>query len=356
MIRPSSLPRVMQCPASPKLCAGRPRTGDETAANEGTEAHEYGRRVLSENMALSEIPDLEMRRAVEVYASICRSYQNLALTFGIEQSISAEIHGHTQKGTPDFWAVSPGDGLTVVDLKYGFRPVEADSWQLIDYAVMLWGSQWQYKWTPHKVNLVVVQPRGMHPEGQVRRYTFDGELLRNYYNQIGNALGLACIENPEAIAGGQCYRCPATIECNANSLAVLNAMDVAVLGQCFPVGPDGMGNELDYLYKAQGLIKNRLAAMEESAFASITSGKFIPGYQVSTGLTALKWSIPDPVQAARDIGVEIAKPEEAITPTQAQARNLLTEQQINWMARRETTAPKLKKFDCRLAEKLIKGN
>jgi hypothetical protein len=132
-------------------------------------------------------------------------------------------------------------------------------------------------------------------------------------------------------------------------------MEVSIIGACLPVTPESLAHDYEQLTRASGMLKNRLDIVTETMVSMITSGKPVPGYTLERGVSALKWSIPDPVAAAADIGVDISKPREPITPTQAIARKLLPKEMVEIMARREPTSPKLTHVNVDKIKDLING-
>lgn len=350
MIRPSALSRVMACAASYRLGQAYPDTPSGPAAIEGNEAHEWARQVLVGGTPLTDIPDEEMRHAVEMYTNVAGSYIDGQTDGGVEEKLSGSFGGQGMRGTPDVWSLRRAD-LTVVDLKYGYLPVEVrTAWQLVAYACMLQDSIRAVE----TINIIIVQPRASHPDGPVRRHSFDAPRLAEYRRQIDNAVLRAQRPNSLAMPGPCCYRCPAILGCTANSVAVMGAMDVAIVGEDVAPNDNAVAYQFEQLKRAAGLIKNRLAAEEEYITGVLEGGGVFPGYTLAPGQSRLEWSKSlDPVAAAAEFGVDVLAPRKPITPTQAISRGLLKKNLVDFMAERTPGKRKLKKIDLNIATRLI---
>lgn len=337
----------MACGASHRLQHGYPND-DNDASKEGTLAHEWAKyRLLGGDQRPD---DLETRGHVETYVNLCNSLKMEHCLYGIEEQID---DGHVS-GTTDFWSWTPYE-LIIADLKYGFGWVEPENnWQLIMYAVLIWlkyGNSGQVM--PPRVRLIIYQPHANHPEGATREWSFNGELLRGYYNQIRNRVSEieSCTET--AIAGPHCRYCRAITDCTTNWRNVSGLLDIAYTPEKLELSPVQLSAELDNLYQAADLIKHRLTALEASAEKRINAGEIVPGYVVKQSYGRLEWTVPDPVDACNDLDVDITTGVKFMTPTQVINSKLLSEKMVSMMAKRSPGAFSLKKQDTNFIKKLM---
>ena len=347
MIHASSLGRIMACGASHRLQQGYP-DDDNDASKEGTLAHEWAKyRLLGGDQKPN---DLEMNGHVETYVNLCNSLKMEHCLNGVEEQMD---DGHVT-GTTDFWSWTPYE-LIIADLKYGYGWVEPENnWQLIMYAILIWlkyGNKGQV--IPPQVRLIIYQPRANHPDGETREWKFNGEHLRGYYNQIQNRIGEIEAGNETAVAGGYCRYCRAITDCTTNWRNVSGLLDIAYAPEKLELSPVQLSAELDNLYQAADLIKHRLTALEASAEKRINAGEIVPGYVVKQSYGKLEWTVPDPVDACKDLDVDITTGVKYMTPTQVIDSGKLSKEMVSMMASRKPGAFSLKKQDVNFIKKLM---
>lgn len=335
------------------------------AALEGRAAAKVAERCLLEQKLPSEFlgqqildvwVDQEMITAVEKYTAFCYSLN--AERGGVEDRGELEVSGHTVVCIPDFWALS-GYTLHIVDFKYGHGWVfPENNWQLIAGAII--------KATQGitDVKLHICQPRANRRSGgPVWSWGFNAELLRNYTNQIDNQVRLAVLPDAPTCSGDHCRYCKHIINCPTNAHAAGDCMDAAGISDSFEPTPNEVAIELSRLETAAARIKHRLTALEAHGLALIKGGKLLPGYEARQSLSALKWTV-DAITAGDEMGVDLRKPEEAITPTQALDRwkeltkgleEEITPDVLDFMAKRELQGHKLKLVDLDAIRSIING-
>lgn len=342
----------MHCQGSYMLEQGYPDSG-RPEATAGQEAHGWASAFLAEDAPkYNAIPDEEMRRAVVLYVDTCMQHKQEV--FGIEQAFESAFLDHTGRGTPDFWTISPDGTLIIPDFKYGHKWVEVkENWQLILYAILIWLSY--SNWTPSRVRLIVVQPRANHPDGPVREWSFDGDLLRNYRNQIQNAIGVAALPNAPCRVGGHCRYCKTIVDCHTNRMVTSRIMQDAMSAAKSELTDVEIAFELTWGREALDLLQHKMTALEAYAAEKIKGGAMVPGYEIRQSFGALQWDVKDPVAAGYEMEIDLAQPVAPITPKQALDRKLLDTEAIKFMASRKLKAPKLRQFDLNFAKDLIKG-
>lgn len=333
--------RIMLCGASHNLQKGYPNTSGE-AAQEGTLAHDWANKLLVNKAAPEHIQEPEMRRYITKYVDLCKSLINPHTLYGIEEK---HDDGHIS-GTVDFVSWTPYE-LTIVDLKYGFGWVDVrENWQLITYAVLAWlkhGNNGAI--IPPKVRLIVHQPRANHPSGPVREWTFPGEKLRGYYNQIQNRVSEIEAGTATAVPGKQCRYCRAIVDCVANREYTSNVIDHAWVAERVDMTPSELAYDLCITKDACDMIKHRLTALETRVEENIKAGMIVPGWTLQQKTAPLSWDVPDPIAAASEFDVDISKPSEPITPTQALNQGLVSADMLTFMASRKPGGFVLKRQD-----------
>jgi len=346
IFRASGMPRLMACAGSYLLNKDVPRKHNP-AADEGTHAAAVAARHLVDGSATAS--NSEMSQAVALYLETCRGLLTTATHFGVEDGHRVTANGSTISGAADFW-VYDGHTLTVVDFKYGHGWVEAYmNWQLITYAALIAA---KHGINPVQVRVMIVQPRANHPAGPVRDWDFLGTRLADYSGQMWAQALLASKPGAPAKTSDECRYCPSMVECHPNRKAAAYAVEMASAAEKTDVKGDALSHELAVVTRAAKLLKNRLTALETYAKETAKAGGVVPGYSLEPTYSSLKWDI-NPVAVA-DTFPGILREPEAITPTQAVSRKILTKAEVSFMASRQSTGHKLKANDLQYIAKIIK--
>lgn len=336
IIAPSASARRVQCPGSTRAEEGRPET-DRTAAEEGTAAHFAGSEMLQGNVVAEGqvapngvVLTEEMLEGAEVYDANVRGVLR-------EVGLTPE-QGHVEKplpitrihpqsfGTPDFWIAWWAAGVLHIalwDFKFGYRFVDAfQNWQAIEY---LAGVMALFPDVPDDCVLCtvrIVQPRSFHRDGPVRTWEVRGVDLRAQINIASTAAHEALAPNPRFKAGPECAECKARAACPTFQRSGFNAIDESSREQPFDLPVAALGTELHIVRAALKRLEAREAALSEQVLAHHRDGKIVPGWAVEAGGGRLRWVVPPGqiIGAGRVLGIDLAKPEQAVTPTQAEAR------------------------------------
>ena len=341
IIPPSSLARIVQCPASVVMEAAYPETGErDQQALDGEASHWAASEMLQGRLTSvgdrapnGVVLDVEMVQGADLM------YDDVVQTmapFGMRPEDGAsEVTLDIRKihpacfGTPDYRAWVPravGGNLRLIvwDYKFGHRVVEAfENWQGVAYVC---GALEQA--TAHDryvdVEFRVVQPRAPHPKGPVRSWSFTGSDLRPYVERASAAAAEALGPAPAARVGPECRDCRARHACPTLQAAALSACDVAGQASPFDMPPVAMGLELRTLRRAAELLAARISGLEEQALAVARRGVPVPGWRVATGRGRTVWTVPDAevIEMGRLLGVDVAKPPEALTPLQSRDAGL----------------------------------
>lgn len=359
-LAPSSAARWVRCAQSASLEAAYPEKEASPSSLEGTAAHWVVQMLLLGHMV--EI-DMQAPNGVAVTEEMLEAAEivkdDIIQTLGpdwaqvliVEQRVHIRrVHESANWGTPDYRAWTRlGDGRPVLhiwDFKYGHGIVEAfENWQLIDYVagaldeVGTNGLQDQNT----VVDMVVIQPRAYHRDGPVRRWKCLASDLRGYVNRLAMAADDAMSVTPTASPHPEaCENCKGRHACQALQRAAYFAADYGQQSGAVDLSPHALGLELRALHRAQALLEARISGLEAQAVAQIKGGSLVPFWSLESTPGRLAWSKPvaEVLALGQMMGLDLAKPPEALTPVQAKKAGL-PEALVNTYATRPTGAAKL---------------
>lgn len=326
-LAPSAAHRWVVCAYAPTLEAAYPEQEDSPESLEGTAAHWVVEMLLRGTPAAlgdsapngvavtgEMIEGAEMVRD-HIAGKRGRNWQDGLM---IERPVRIHrIHPTENGGTPDyaFW----GDNtLHVTDYKFGHGLVEAfENWQLLDYAVGILGDFY----APDLViEMTIIQPRGHHRDGPVRSWRIRAGDIGPYFIRLRDAALRATSPNPTASPDPEaCKHCSGRHACEALQRAAYVAADQGREGAALDLSPEALGLELRVLIRAQALLKARVSGLEAQAEATIRQGARVPFWMLDSVPGRLGWTKPDAEVLALGamVGVDIARPAEPLTPTQA---------------------------------------
>jgi hypothetical protein len=230
---------------------------------------------------------------------------------------------HAQSfGTPDFYVWLGGPNLLLYDYKFGHGVVEVfRNAQLVEYvagAIEAAGlSDLQVR-----VRMKIVQPRSFHRDGPVRTWEVNAADLRAQINIQAMAAEEALGPNPRAQTGPECKNCRARHACPQLQRVAFAAMDVSEQSAPLELPPAALALEYRMVNEAIKRLEARRSGLEANALATIKRGVPVPGLAVEHGAGRERWTRSDEsvIALGRMVGIDLAKPPEAITPKQAVAR------------------------------------
>ena len=324
------------------MSAAYPDDEDSEASREGTAAHELSEVLIrmSEvdtvtlNVASSLVGSAmsngvlvteEMLEAAWEYADdVVRT--RTAHPHGelhIERGIKAPDIHELSYGTPDAWLYDPVNyTLFVWDYKHGYGVVEAfENWQMINYVAGIFHELGVDGIQDRDITVYIriAQPRAFHRDGAVREWKVKGSELRGYFNILHNNAQTALSHEAEAHTGDHCRYCNARHACPAALKAGLDMYEVASAPLPVELSTEAMATQLSVLKRAKKQLEYLESGFEEQIKGKIRSGVMVPGWGLAQGLGREKWSKPvsEVISLGEMLGVDLSKPQEAITPTQA---------------------------------------
>ena len=306
------------------------------AAEEGTAAHwvleqEFDQRPITsetapKGVAITQDMRSHAKSALEYVDSLAGGTGGKALS---EHRLSIKL-----PNTPDIIGtadviVLPPDGKTVhvIDYKYGYTHVPADSPQLKIYGIAA-----RQTFQRESVHLHVIQPRD-YTAKPIRTHHFTPAEQNDFCAQVTMAIKLAASPKPVAIPGSHCNRCPGRGQCEAVrdwSMVEEHA------GSDAQLSPEAVAAELHLARRQAELAAARVKGLEDEAAHVLRSGGMVPGWSMQSKPGREQWTDEQPVLSlAEGFGLlDTVSTRKLITPNQAIKAGLPAE-----LVRMHTTRP-----------------
>lgn len=242
-------------------------------------------------------------------------------------------------GTIDCIILDKNNQLHIIDLKYGYTPVDPkNNLQLILYFI---GARqaWKGK-APTKANLTICQPR---TDDFPKTYTITKDELNDTSFYIQNKLVALLDENAQRIPGEeQCRWCGAAGSC-PEQMAWAIGEDFEILDEDPATLSD---DKLAQLLAKEDAIKTMLENAKAHALSRLAAGHTIPGFKRVTSITRQSWvtsDIDELHQLLRKMRLPINKimPRKPVTPTQA--KKLVDKHSLNQLIFKPQGSPTLAK-------------
>lgn len=303
------------------------------AAEEGTAAHEVLEAILTQKVWDTQASNgVAITRDMENHAGSAVSYV-IGLSMGgevlsekrlvLKLPNTPEIHG-----TADV-IVLPPDGKTVhvIDYKYGYTHVPADSPQLKIYGVAA-----RQAFQRETVYLHVIQPRD-YTAKPIRTHHFTPIEQNDFCAEVEMAMRLAASRQPVAVPGSHCNRCPGRGQC----AAVRDwSMVEEHAGSDVQLTPEAVAFELHLARRQAELAAARVKGLEDEAAHVLRTGGLVPGWSMQSKPGRETWTDEQPVLSlAQGFGLlDTVSTRKLITPNQAIKAGLPAE-----LVRMHTTRP-----------------
>lgn len=314
----SKAKRWMNCPGSVGLSEG---IEDVTSsyATEGTAAHNLVERCLNGGVeAMSflglEIPaddthvmaTEEMCEAVQTFVDHVMSLVDdprdemfLEHQFDLAPLSPPE----EMYGTSDVTLWKPQiNHLHVLDYKHGVGvAVDAkENEQCMMYAL---GAVIELRKRPDYITVWIGQPRGFHPAGPIREYTFTFEELKAFKFTLFAAAEATQQPDAPLAVGDWCRFCPALAVCpaqmeNATAVAQMDFADMVEGGneETLPT-PDTLDiTQLVFVLQAGDVVVDWIKAVHKHAANLLDRGEDVPGFKLIAGRANRRWKDPEKVE------------------------------------------------------------
>jgi hypothetical protein len=344
-LRPSAAGLWVRCAGYATMAARFPELpGDNEVREQGTAGHwaayEIGNnRPVPEGTIAPNGVELteEILDGVAEYLAVLRSW---GVPVYMESQVAIPSIHKECGGTVDAWSWDAVKRiLRVADLKLGYRPVDPfELWQLLAYVrgVLDYLQAIHGIFTEHfTVEMIIVQPRG-YGHDTVKTWRTTSDKLFTYMTTLRTAANNAIAyrdgkfdlvvggEKGAFTAGPHCENCSANGDCATLQNASLHLVDVSTNHGSLELTATQAAAELRRLDRAIKVMEARQAGLEGKITHAIQKDGFIHrNFEMSGGNGKLAWQEGKDVQAialAKVLGYDIAKPLQALTPTQAKAK------------------------------------
>lgn len=327
----------MVCTGSPAMIDKAPPQVQSVWAAEGTGAHKVGELCLKtgQNAARYIGNDFdgiecteEMAEAVQVYVDTVRGdlEKHAGSELLVEQAFDLSQILLGLFGTNDAVVYQPFGRLIVYDYKHGAgNAVEVvDNKQLLYYALGAILNLLDGNGDFESVELVIVQPRAMHRDGHVRRWTVDVPYIMEFAKELEKKARETMQPDAPLVAGDHCKWCPAKAFCPALAKLVV---DTAAMDFPEPVPPAPRFPAPEMLTPAQlkkaldlsEVINDWIRAVEAYAEESARRGVSIPGYKLVKKRANRKWISEDKaIESLSEYGEAIFEPKSLLSPAKVE--------------------------------------
>lgn len=288
------------------------------AAEEGTAAHWVLEQVLAQAQIGESAPNgAAVSPDMVQHAKSAASYAFSLLGEGGLDLESEHRLTLRLPNTPDIHGtadviVLPPDGKTVhvIDYKYGYTHVPADSPQLKIYGVAA-----RQAFQRETVYLHVIQPRD-YTAKPIRTHHFTPIEQLDFCAEVEMAMRLAASRQPVAVPGSHCNRCPGRGQC----AAVRDwSMVEEHAGSDAQLTPEAVAFELHLARRQAELAAARVKGLEDEAAHVLRTGGLVPGWSLQSSPGREKWTDEQPVlDLAAGFGLlDTVSERRLITPNQA---------------------------------------
>lgn len=292
----SGAERWMNCAGSQTLAERLQITEEEYGsiyAEEGTAAHELGEKCLKTGTEaweyLEEFVHIDhevtedMSNAVQMYLDYCRALMRMFpdAEARIEVRVDNKSLHPDFGGTSDFTLIGK-TFIIVVDYKHGVG-IAKDAKN--NPQAMYYGLGTYHKLTTAQqalirdVHIVIVQPRGFHPDGEIREWTIDRDDLVKW-GVLELIPAMNAVDAPDAPlkAGEHCRFCPAKIGC-----PVMQAMAKAAFEAKVEDAHLYSNEDLGLEYERLAPVRMYLKAIQDESYARAKKGIKVPGGKMVRG-------------------------------------------------------------------------
>lgn len=329
----SSCERWWNCPGSVRFAASLPPQPPSAYAKDGTKAHALAEFALRKNVDAFKASDMydvddgigvgismEMTDAVQLYLDVIDEdifqYKCKKSDLEIEKHFTLPSIHPDARGTNDANLGVFLQKLIVYDFKYGKGiAVEAEENKQMMYYALGAALEGDYE----EIECVIVQPRAIHRDGPVRRWTISRADLLAFGRELKERIIATEVDNAPLFCGDHCqkYFCPALAICPAVRGRVQEVargvFDEPV--RTLPSLESLTASELSKLLATIPIIDAYVKAVEEYALGLANSGKTVAGYKLVAKRSIRQWKDVDAVKAKWP-KMAVRTVEEVLSPNQ----------------------------------------
>lgn len=334
---------------------GKPQS---KAADEGLMAHAIAEQCLLSYVSCPdgdyEVPDTydgivvptDMRIKVNAYVQKCISIVERieACTTYVERDVRCSFLSNDVKSRLDFavYDINKKE-LTIVDLKYGHRAVNAESNpQLLIYARAIIDSLEAVCREVNTVHMAIFQPNGPSASMPWQQWTQNANRVRLASEGIKY---LYHMESDNLTPGSHCRYCEGRGTCDALQLALYECWDVmaAYTGTAVELSPERVEALLAESEMIKDLHRAYHTGLEAMVISRMQKGEAFPRWEYSTSLSDRKWDHPDVdiINLGKSMGIDLEK-HTLLSPKQAEMAGIPKEV-VDTLVRRDSTGLKLRK-------------
>jgi len=312
---------------------------DRSSVDEGTTGHKLAELLLKDRSIspgdmigtvceeTGLVYDDEMWDGAVQYVEYIASVVSEGANWEVEAKLPVpEVHENSNVIIDAYSYDSLSRHLHIFDYKYGYRPVEAPYNLQLVHGTSAVRSLCEREdiAVPETVSFHIVQPRGFHHAGPLRRWDCNFNDLRPTIVKLRVSAQKNFSDRAETKAGPHCSRCPALFNCSTARTACGDAMDF--VGRPMPINASLMEDEMEMtlLKRYEKMIKERRTVLEEKVKNSIMRGQQSSMYELKEQLGNRSWvEKPETViQMGASMGLELKKSETVVTPAEAVRRGL----------------------------------
>lgn len=354
---------MVPCPGSVQMAEKYPEP-ESTSAQDGNAAHWAGAEILRvwKKGGSGSLPSAGVKAdngiiltndMVDAAGYYARSMIKEAIIRGAMGSLHIEQKVYASRIHPESWGTvdsflydHTAKEVIVPDFKYGWGIIEPfENWQLINYTAGIAELLDLPEGTTVKIR--VAQPRPYHVEGCIREWSIKLIDLRGLFNILSHSAHVALQPDPPIKSGPHCAYCSARHVCPAAQKAALAGVEYSETASIIELPPEALGAEIAVLRRVYGAVGYRLTALETEALSLIKKGIGVTGLAVGPGQGKTVWSrsVTEVIKLGADRGVELRKPEDVITPLQAEKAGLRKEDLKGYSERKPGSLKLIKATD-----------
>lgn len=343
-------------------------SSDNTVRNEGTAAHWAAHRMgEGEWVPVGEVAPNGVEITEELHEGAL-TFLNELETWGVpaqqELTLPSKYIHEECGGTSDAFGYDPDRPRPLIrigDFKMGYRVV--DPFENLQMIIYLCGIIDYLGIDAHTEQFVdvefsIIQPRAFgRMGGPVTYWRTAVILLRPMFNRLIAAAAATLKPDAPLTAGTHCLDCSARYACPALHKAAATVLDIIAAQIPHELDAPALGVTLTMVDYAATIIESLQSGLQVQAQHMMARGSIIPGYIMQPTVGRLTWNEnvdAEAIAIAQLLNINIVKPQQLITPTQAKALKF-PEEILKQLADRKQSGMKLTRIRENAIRKLFEG-